>query len=466
MTADRTPSSGSVLSPLDAAFLRLESASSPMHIASLAVFEGPPPALEELRALVASRLDQLPRYRQVVTEAPLWLGRPMWTDDRAFDVAQHVRAVTVPAPGDGVATRELCSRLLERHLDRERPLWESWLVDGLADGRWGLLSKVHHCMVDGVAGTDLLARVLELSADATVPEPGPAWSPTPPPGVVRRARAGLPGPPSPRALAHRAAHPRETARTLTADARGLLRWLAAARPLPGTPLVGPVGKARDWVWADVSLREVRAVGHALGGTVNDVAETLVCSALRDLLTGRGLPLEHNPRALVPVSVRSHRAGGDVALDANEVSALLLALPVDVEDPRARFEAVKHRLQQLKHSGQAEAGELLTAAAGYVSPAALSLGLVGVFHLPHRHLSTVTTNVPGPPIPLYALGRRLRELHPYVPIADRLRLGFAVTSYDDRLWFGVTVDRSHVDDADGLALSIEKALRELRAVCDG
>jgi diacylglycerol O-acyltransferase len=454
----------SVLSPLDAAFLRLESATSPMHIASLSVFEGPSPGLDAVRAHIGSRLDRLPRYRQRVCDAPLWLGRPMWVDDAGFDLERHVQGCAVPAPGRESDVRALCSRLLERRLDREVPLWETWVVDGLPDGRWGLLSKVHHCMVDGIAGTDLLAQVLELSPVPAPVEPVAPWSAAPQPGLVARAFAGLPVPRDGTAVVRALRHPLEATRAAVTDVHGLAQWLAAARPVASTPLLGPVGQRRDWQWADVSLTEVRRVGQALDGTINDVAETLVCSALRDLLLSRGLqPDRTGVRSLVPVSVRRHGSGGDTALDANQVSAMLATLPVDVADPLARFEAVRAELRRLKSSGQAQAGELLTSSAVLVPPLLLSTGLYGSFRLPHRNLTTVTTNVPGPPVPLFALGRRLVELHPFVPIADRLRLGFAMTSYDDRLWFGITVDRAHVPDADVLVSGLGRALQELQGV---
>lgn len=453
-----------VLSPLDAAFLRLESATSPLHIASLAVFEGPAPELADVRALISAKLDRVPRYRQTVRDAPLWLGRPIWVDQADFDISRHVHACAVPAPGGEPEARTLCSRLLERHLDRQQPLWETWVVAGLPDGRWGLLSKVHHCMVDGIAGTDLLAQVLELSPEASLPEPGPPWTAAPAPGLAARALAGIPSPRSAGAVLQAVRHPLGTARAAVVDVRGVGQWLAAARPVTRTPLLGPVGKQRDWLWADVSLSEVRAVGHALEGTINDVAETMVCSALRELLLSRGVvPDPAAVRSLVPVSVRRHGSRDGTALDANQVSALLATLPVDVADPLERFLAVRAELSRLKSSGQAQAGELLTSSAGLLPPPLLLTGLFGGFRLPHRHLTTVTTNVPGPPVPLYALGRRLTELHPFVPIADRLRLGFAMTSYAGRLWFGITVDRVHVPDADLLVDALGDALRDLQAV---
>jgi WS/DGAT/MGAT family acyltransferase len=275
-----------VLSPLDSAFLRLESAGSPLHIASLAVFDGPAPDLEELRTLYAGKLDQLPRYRQRLCESPLWLGSRMWVDDDGFRLDRHLQAVALPPLAGVEDVRSLCARLLERPLDRAHPLWETWLVDGLPDGQWGLLSKVHHCMVDGIAGTDLLAHVLDLSAEAPPPPAPAAWEPAPLPGWHRRVLAGLPRP-RPQEVLTALAHPRQLAREAATDAAGLRQWLSALLPVQASPLLGPVGKERDWLWADVPLADVKQVAHGLDGTVNDVVVALVCGALRELLLADG-----------------------------------------------------------------------------------------------------------------------------------------------------------------------------------
>lgn len=450
-----------VLSPLDTAFLRLESSTAPMHIASLTVLEGPASSLDEVRDLISRRLHRLPRYRQVVREAPLSFARPAWVDDEHFELDHHVLAAAVPE-GDLTGGRDLCARLLERHLDRSRPLWETWLVTGLPDGAWGLLSKVHHCMVDGIAGTDLLAQVLDLTPDPGPPEPTEAWEPQPAPGLARQVVAGLPSPsiPSLRSLSH----PRATVRHVVTEAEGLLRWAAMARPTSASPLAGALGSSREWLWADVALADVSTVRQAHGGTVNHVVEALLCSALRQLLLERGLrPQRGSVRSLVPVSVRGG-ARGRSTLEANKVSAVLADLPVDVSDPVERYHAVRRELVRLRWSGQAEAGQLLTSIAALVPPTALTTTLSAGFRVPHRHLTTVTTNVPGPPVPLFALGRRVRALHPFVPIGDRLRLGFAVTSYDERLWFGITVDQDHVPDAGVLVPALLRSLDDLLERC--
>jgi WS/DGAT/MGAT family acyltransferase len=453
-----------VLSPLDAAFLRLEARDAPLHIASAAVFDGPVPSYDEVLDLVASKLPLLPRYRQVVQEVPLWLGRPVWVDDPAFVLRDHVRHTAVPAPGGVDQLRTLCARLLSRSLDRRRPLWEAWLVEGLDGGRWALLSKVHHSVVDGIAGTDLLTRVLDVSPNPEPPPPD-TWAPAPAPGRLGLLASAVGSIPGPRAGAARVAeaarHPRRAAGELLEDAHGLATWAAVVRPARRTSLVGPLSRDRGWGWASVTLDDVRVVRHSLGGTVNDVVLALVTSAFRDLLLSRGEePARHAVRTLVPVSVRARHAAPDEALLANRVSAMVADLPVHVADPVARLAAVRAELDRLKASGESRFGEALTEAAAALPPLLLSLGLYGGFRLPQRQLVTVTTNVPGPPVTLWALGRRVRSLHPFVPIADRVRIGVAVTAYEGVLHVGVTTDARTVPDLEVLTTGIERALAEL------
>jgi len=450
-----------VLTPLDSAFLRLESHDAPLHIASAAVFDGPAPSYDDLLALVGSRLPLLPRYRQRVREVPLWLGRPVWVDDRAFDLRYHVRHSALPRPGNDEQLRTLCARLLSQPLDRDRPLWEAWLVEGLDGDRWALVSKVHHCMVDGIAGFDLLSRILD-----TRPDPGPppidVWEPGPEPSrleLLTTAVTSLPRP-RPEMLLAAVAHPRRALAEVAEDLRGLANWAGVVRPAPASSLTGPITTHRSWAWAVVSLSDVRTVRQAYGGTVNDVVLALVTSAFRDLLVVRGeQPGPHVVRSLVPVSVRARHADRDPA-SSNRVSAVIAELPVHVEGAVDRLAAVRHELDRLKASGEVTAGEAVTTAAELVPPVLLSTGLFGGFRLPQRQIVTVTTNVPGPRVPLWALGRRMRAVYPFVPIADRVRTGVAITSYDGRLTFGVTGDADSMPDLEVLTKGVEGAMAEL------
>ncbi len=451
-----------VMSPLDSAFLRLEDRHTSLHIASIAVFDGPPPTYEEIAALFVAKLPMLPRYRQRVREVPLQLGRPVWVDDPQFSLRNHLRHTALPRPGSTAQLRELVGRLMSQQLDRSRPLWDSWIVEGLEDGRWALINKVHHCMVDGIAGTDLLSAVLDHSPEPSPPVPASRRA-TAEPGRLRllaSAAAALPRHPAGvlRQASASVRHPRATATAVLARLHGMLDFVELARPATASSLSGSLGSARCWAGAQVSLDDVRIIRRGLGGTVNDVVLAAVTRGFRDLLLSRDEPpARHAVRTLVPVSVRTSRQRGQAD---NRISAVVAELPVHVADPVERLRAVRTELDRLKASGEAAAGGFVTELARYVPPMLLSAGLTGIFRVPQRFVVTVATNVPGPRTPLYAAGRRLRELYPYVPIADRLRIGVAVSSYAGALYFGITADRDSTPDVDVLIAGIEDGLREL------
>ncbi|MGN6246106.1 MAG: WS/DGAT/MGAT family O-acyltransferase [Motilibacteraceae bacterium] len=452
------------MSPLDEGFLHLEDRHTSLHIASLSVFEGPPPDHDELVALFTRKLPLVPRYRQRVVPVPLDLGRPVWVDDPHFDLDYHLRRTALAHPGGEVELRRLVGRLMSQQLDRGKPLWEAWVVEGLAEDRWALVSKVHHSMVDGIAGTDLLSRVLDTS-----PEPAAAalevvgWRPADPPGPVELVGAAL----RERGLGLLAAGPLRSAVSsplragslALTTARGLAGYAANLRPVPASSLVGPLGPHRRFRWGSVGLTDVRAVRALHGGTINDVVLALVTGGFRALLLSRHEPPRRGSvRSLVPVSVRHADQRG--RLD-NRVSAILADLPVEVADPVERYAEVVVRMRRLKGTAEAEAGEALTTAAGWVAAPVLASALHLAFRVPHRNLTTVTTNVPGPRQVLWACGRRMLATYPYVPIADRLRTGVAVTSYADALAFGVTADRDSVPDVDVLLRGLLAGVDELR-----
>jgi WS/DGAT/MGAT family acyltransferase len=452
--------------PLDAGFLELEDEDghASLAIASVAVFEGPAPAYEEFVAAIAGRLPLVPRYRQKVRQVPFDLGRPVWVDDPAFDLRYHLRHTALPAPGGDQELCRLVERVMAQRLDRDHPLWEDWLIEGLRGGRWAMLSKVHHCMVDGVSGTDLY----RVFFDAT-PEPSPGvaddWRPAAEPSTLRlvAAAAGeLARNPIEQARALRGAlrTPRQVARRAADTARGLAGLAGALLPASPSSLCGPVGRARRYLVVRAPLADLRAVGRQLGGTVNDVALAAITGAFREVLLGRGeQPGRHTIRSLVPVSVR---APGDEGIYDNRISLLLAELPVDVADPVERLAAVHAHLAALKAGKEADAGAAMTALACYEPSPLVALGVRLAFRLPQRNIVTVTTNVPGPPWPLYALGRRVVEILPYVPIATTLRFGVSIFSYCDRVAFGITGDRDHAADIDVLAGGVERGLAELLA----
>jgi WS/DGAT/MGAT family acyltransferase len=451
-----------VMSPLDSAFLRLEDRHTSLHIASIAVFDGPPPTYDEIAAMFMAKLPMLPRYRQRVREIPFQLGRPVWVDDPQFSLSNHLRHTALPRPGAPEQLNELVGRLMSQQLDRDRSLWDTWIVEGLADGRWALINRVHHCMVDGIAGTDLLSTVLDHSAEPSVPI-GDTVRATVEPSRLRllaSAATSLPRHPGD-GLGHAYAglrHPRATATAALTRLHGMLGFVGLARPAAASSLSGSIGSARCWASARVSLDDVSVIRHSLGGTVNDVVLAAVTSGFRNLLLSRHEPpVKHAVRTLVPVSVRTSAQRGQTD---NQVSAIVTELPVHLADPVARLHAVRAELDRLKQSGEAQAGAIVTEFAKYIPPVLLSAGLTGIFHVPQRSIVTVATNVPGPRIPLYAAGRRLRELYPYVPIADQLRIGVAISSYAGALYFGVTADLDSTPDLGVLVAGIEDGLRDL------
>jgi diacylglycerol O-acyltransferase len=450
--------------PLDAAFLQAEDEEPgvSLAIASIAVFEGPPPAPGEFETALAGRLPLIPRYRQKVRELPFDLGPPVWVDDPAFDLSYHLRRTALAAPGGDEELATLMGRVMSDRLDRSRPLWEYWLVEGLAGDRWALISKVHHCMVDGISGTDLYRVVLDLDR-----EPAPAvpdeWTPEPPPSSLRltaSAIAGLARVPLDlaRALAEGARRPREVPGQVSTAVRGAAALATALWPARRSSLTGPISAHRRFAFGRGSVRDVATVRRALGGTFNDVVLAAVTAGFRELLLSRGeRPVAHLVRSLVPVNVR---APGEESIRDNRVSLMLAELPVESADPVERLAAVREEMTRLKAEHEAEAGVALLALAGYGAFPAVATPVRLAAHLPQRSVVTVTTDVPGPREPLFALGRRLLEIIPYVPIASRLRIGVSIFSYTGRLTFGVTGDYDSARDVWALARGIEDGMADL------
>jgi diacylglycerol O-acyltransferase / wax synthase len=455
------------MNPLDAEFLYLEDGTAHMHIASCAVFEGPAPAYDDLVALFASKLPLVPRYRQRVRFVPMDLGRPVWVDDLHFDLEYHVRHTALPPPGEKADLCRLMGRLMSQELDRARPLWEAWIVEGLAGGQWAVVSKVHHSMVDGVAGVDLVSVVLDLDREHAPVAVADNWEPGPDPSGLRLTiDAAVSLVTSPRELLRAAwttvRAPRRALERGWTIASGLRSYSSALRPTPRTSLDGTIGPHRRWTFAGANLADVRTVRHAFGGTVNDVVLAAVTSGFRDLIVARGEdPVHVALRTLVPVSVRDETGRG---VYDNRVSAIFFDLPVQAADPLERLAAVHEEMDYLKQSHETEAGEALTRLVGAVPPTltAEATRLVSrlVSRVPQRTMNTVTTNVPGPQCPLYFAGREMLEYLPYVPIGPGVRIGVAILSYNGRLHFAVTGDYDTAPDIEVLAEGIEAALATL------
>ncbi len=455
------------LSPLDASFLHLEDDVSHMHIASVAILDGPPPPFADVRAMVEAKLSLVPRYRQVVRRVPFDLGRPVWVDDPHFNIEYHLRHSALPTPGSEEQLRNLVGRVMSQQLDRSKPLWEIWMVEGLSDGRWAMLSKTHHAMVDGIAGTDLLAVIMDTSPTATPPAPL-AWMPAPLPAGTTLAGG---------ALVELVRSPYEqlrAARSSTRMVRGALRYTnevthglvamaGLVRPTPLSSLNGPIGPHRRYAWASTSVDDIKSVRSSLGGTFNDVILAAITNGFRELLLSRHESIDRVVRTLVPVSIRprdtSGKAVGDGTVE-NRVSAMFAELPVNIEDPAQRLAAVAAQMEGVKDSKQAVAGEALTSLSGFAPPMLLSAGMRVATRAAQRNVNTITTNVPGPQFPLYVAGRKMVRAFPYVPLGGQMRIGIAIFSYDGEVNFGITGDYDTTEDIDVLTTGIEDGMAQL------
>jgi diacylglycerol O-acyltransferase / wax synthase len=450
------------MSAIDSSFLHIENDVTPMHIGGVSLFEGPPPDFEDLKRMVAGKLALVPRYRQKVRFMPLGAGTPAWVDDPHFSLDYHVRHTAVPAPGSEEQLRNMAARVFSQHLDRNKPLWEMWSVEGLADGRWALLSKVHHCMVDGVAATDLMSVMFSDTSDGRRYE----FQPAPEPSSVELLARTIAHKVSPsgqlQSLRRAVQAPRETLQTVAEAARAAAAAGSRMRPVASSSLTGPIGPHRRWSWADVRLTDVKTVRGALGGTVNDVVLTIITAGFRDLLDSRGEPPAPDDvvRTMVPVSVRRR---GERGVYNNRVSAVFAELPVGLDDARARLERIRAEMDGIKESKQAVAGDVLSSLSGFAPPLLLALGSRLVTASPRLNMHTATTNVPGPQEPVQTLGRRMLESYPFVPVVGSVRIVVAIFSYDGGLYFGVTGDYDGAPDIDVLTRGIGNGMSDLLAL---
>ena len=453
------------LGALDSLFLRVEAGVTHMHLASCAVFEGPPPSWEDVSELIAARLPQWRGYRQRLGHGGGLLGRPVWVDDESFDLANHVHHSTVPPPGHEAELSDLMGRLMSVELDRRRPLWEVWVVDGLAGQRWALICKIHHCLLDGIAGAELLARLLDVERHPHPTPLRPAGPTGPETDGGRTSGRRHPirnGAERAKAAGARFGHPRGVASAVRDTVTGALDLGRELRPWATLSIHGTIGKQRRWGVARGTLDDLAAVQAVFGGTVNDVALAVLAGAFRDLLIARGDRVDGvELRSLVPVSLRN----ADDRTADNQLAAMVAELPIGIADPAERLVAVRYAMQHVKASHHIEATETMTTLVGLMPPMLLALGVRSVTsilrHAPQRSVETVTTNVPGPPMLLYALGREMLECLPYVPITQGLRIGVAVISYNGQVRFGITGDHDTVPELAWFCKRIEAGIAELR-----
>ena len=450
------------LSTLDASFLYLWEPGTPMHVGGVLVLEAPPGGLDALMALVQARLPLVPRYRQRVVEVPGHLADPLWVDDPEFDLAYHLRHSGLPRPGTREQLLDLVSRLMSRPLDRRRPLWEAYLVEGLSGGRVAVVTKTHPALVDGLGAVDIGQVLLDVSPDAPVPDPVP-WHPKPLPSgleLVMSAMEGYRQRPSSLAEVARAAviDSRATAARLAGVAGGVLRTARSAiRPAPASPLNAPVGRQRRIAVATADLDDLKRVRKAHGGTVNDVLLTVLTGALREWLLSRGQPVVGGTsvRALVPVSVQD-----DDGSEGSRVTSHLVDLPVGEPNPRVRLARLTYAMRGVTQHGRSVGADSLIALSGFAPSTLHALGARAARGLSRRMFNLVVTNVPGPQVPLYAAGGRMLEVFPVVPLVRGQGLSIGITSYDGTVFFGLNADQDTVGDVDVLADLVEQEVAGL------
>jgi WS/DGAT/MGAT family acyltransferase len=450
------------LTSVDASFLTNESSTSHMHIGAVTIFEGPPPSYEDFLAHVESRLHLVPRYRQKLAVPPVEAGRPFWVDDPQFNLGYHVRHSALPAPGDEAVLRRMAARVFSQRLDRTKPLWELWLVEGLRKRRFAIISKTHHALVDGVAGVDIATVLFDVKP---VPEPIEAdreWVPSPQPsgaelaahglGAVARSPLG-----AARRLARVVSSPKSAARGLQEVAEGLgeVAW-EFANPAPDLPLNQPIGPHRRYTWVRGDLGELKRIKTELGGTVNDVVLCAVAGGLRRWLHTRGVRTEGlELRALVPVSIRATDHHGDLG---NQITAVRGPLPVYVEDPVARHRTVREAMDGIKSSKKALGAEVISRFNDFAPPTLLAQA--SRINFSTRLFNLIVTNVPGPQIPLYVLGRELLDIFPVAFLPENHTLAIAIMSYNGRIDFGLLGDYDSMADVAFVAEGIEAEIKQL------
>ncbi len=450
------------LTAVDASFLTNETSASHMHVGAVLVFEGPPPRYVDLVEHVRGRLSQVPRFRQRLVVPPLEAGRPLWADDVNFNLTYHIRHTALPEPGGEEELKRLVGRVFSQQLDRSKPLWELWLVQGLERDRFAILTKTHHAMVDGISGVDIGTVLFDLEP---VPEPAIAednWSPHPQPSTTDLMTRGVSDlAATPVGLVERAVealkHPEAAARK-AADALEAVGEVigAFADPAPHVPLNCQIGPHRRFVWARSDLATFKRIKNALGGTVNDVVLAVVTGALRDWLHGRGIRTEGlELRALVPVSIRGEDEHGDLG---NRIAAMRGPLPVYIEDPVRRLRVVSEGMEGMKRSKQALGAEVISRFNDFAPPTLLAQA--SRINFSTRLFNTIVTNVPGPQIPLYVLGRELEEVVPIAFLPENHALAIAIMSYNGKVDFGLLADYDSMEDIEVISNGITESLAAL------
>lgn len=449
---------GDRLSGLDSSFLHMERAGAHMHVASTSIFEGPAPSHEDFREHIRSRLHLVPRFRQKLRFVPFNQGRPVWVDDPFLNLDYHVRQTALPAPGSEEQLRNLAARIFSQQLDRSKPLWELWLVEGVTDDRFAIIGKSHHALVDGISGVDITTVLFDTEREPSNPPPRPPrWAPRPEPTDLKLLGD---------ALRERATSPREIVRGVRAALRGPRQVLAgigdtgkivgAGMSAPSSPFNVEIGPHRRVAFVRTDLATLKQVKDEHGGTVNDVILSVVTGALGNYLRARGHDTEGlELRAMVPVSVRAEEERGALG---NRISAMMAPLPVWCEEPIRRLHLVTETMGDLKGSGQAVGAEMLTRLVDFAPTTIASQA--ARLQPAQRFFNLVVTNVPGPQFPLYVLGREMESIFPLVPLARRQALCVGIMSYKGQVDFGLVGDYDAMADLESFGLDLDGAVAEL------
>jgi diacylglycerol O-acyltransferase / wax synthase len=453
------------LGPLDVSFLYVEKPSVPMHVGNVAIFEPPEAGFDHDRLvrLIRQRIAFVPRYRQRIRWVPGRLANPVWVDDEDFDVTYHVRRSALPRPGTQLQLNELVARIMSRPLDRSRPLWEMYLVEGLEGGRFAVLTKTHQAMVDGLSAVDIGQVILDVTAEPRASAPD-AWRPAEEPTAMELVAGAIAdNARRPAAVVESVRHGfGDVKQTLTGVGRqavGVLSAaLTAARPHADSPLHVELGEQRRFATTALALEDVKKVRAARGGTVNDALLAVVTGGLRAwlLMRGESVTVSSEVRALVPISVQDI---GD-SLGGNHVTAVIVDLPVGEPDPVVRLQHISYEMSKVKEAGHLLGARAIVGIVGFAPPTLHAMGARMGSSISRRGHTLVVTNVPGPQFPLYAAGARMLASYPVVPLGKGQAVSIGLTSYDGGVYVGLNGDRDAMPDLDLLAQCIDDAVGEL------
>ena len=460
------------LSALDASFLELEDANLHMHVGGVMIFDAAPVRgagggidIERIRRAIQSRLHLVPRFRQRLGYIP-YEHLPIWVDDERFRLNYHVRHASLPRPGDDRELKRLVGRIMSQPLDRSRPLWEMWVIEGLQGDRFALLSKSHHCMIDGISAADVMSVILRPTPDAAIEPPRP-WAPRSHPSEARLVldqwqRRATQATAAWGAIRDAINHPEKALRSLGQSAAGVLEAMAPAlSPVSETPINVKVGPHRRFDWLDMQLSDLKAVTRTLGGTINDIVLTVTSGALRTFLAERGLdPNGLEIRAMVPVTVRTEEERGRLG---NRLTEIVVPIPVQLTDPVARLRAVQRTTAVIKRSRHALGAQVLTTVSEWTAPSLL----VQTVRLASRSraCNLIVTNVPGPQVPLYLCGAPMLTTYPVVPLFQNMGIAVGLFSYNGGLFWGINGDWDTMTDLHEFVQALASSVRELQHAAD-